>query len=50
MWNLSDGKLLRTISDAHPPGTAILNVKFTDDLTIAVSSDSGGSVFELEMK
>lgn len=25
-------------------------MQFTDDLTIAVCSDSGGSVFELEMK
>ncbi|XP_064646589.1 vacuolar protein sorting-associated protein 8 homolog isoform X2 [Lineus longissimus] len=50
MWDLTNGKLIRTISDAHPPGTAILHVKFTDDLTIAVCNDSGGSVFELEMK
>uniref|UniRef100_A0A4W5KEV1 Uncharacterized protein n=1 Tax=Hucho hucho TaxID=62062 RepID=A0A4W5KEV1_9TELE len=27
MWDLANGKLLRTISDAHPPGTAILHVK-----------------------
>ena len=25
-------------------------LQFTDDLTIAVTSDSGGSVFELEFK
>ena len=50
MWDLSTGKLLRTVTDAHPPGTAILHVKFTDDRTIAVTSDSGGSVFELEFK
>uniref|UniRef100_A0A3B4VHP0 VPS8 subunit of CORVET complex n=1 Tax=Seriola dumerili TaxID=41447 RepID=A0A3B4VHP0_SERDU len=25
MWDLANGKLLRTISDAHPPGTAILH-------------------------
>ena len=29
MWNLVDGKLLRTITDAHPPGSAILSVKVT---------------------
>ena len=27
MWDLTNGKLLRTITDAHPPGTAILHVK-----------------------
>ena len=27
MWNLVDGKLLRTITDAHPPGSAILSLK-----------------------
>ncbi|XP_041645412.1 vacuolar protein sorting-associated protein 8 homolog [Cheilinus undulatus] len=47
MWDLANGKLLRTIHDAHPPGTAILHVKFTDDPTLAVCNDSGGSVFEL---
>ncbi|XP_074531432.1 vacuolar protein sorting-associated protein 8 homolog isoform X2 [Halichoeres trimaculatus] len=47
MWDLANGKLLRTINDAHPPGTAILHVKFTDDPTLAVCNDSGGSVFEL---
>uniref|UniRef100_A0A3Q3FFE2 VPS8 subunit of CORVET complex n=1 Tax=Labrus bergylta TaxID=56723 RepID=A0A3Q3FFE2_9LABR len=25
MWDLANGKLLRTINDAHPPGTAILH-------------------------
>ncbi|ESO93558.1 hypothetical protein LOTGIDRAFT_215952 [Lottia gigantea] len=50
MWDLTNGKLIRTITDAHPQGTAILHVKFTDNLTLAVCSDSGGSVFELEFK
>ncbi|EGV95896.1 Vacuolar protein sorting-associated protein 8-like [Cricetulus griseus] len=27
MWDLASGKLLRSISDAHPPGTAILHIK-----------------------
>lgn len=27
MWDLANGKLLRTITDAHPPGTAILHLK-----------------------
>uniref|UniRef100_A0A3B1JZB1 VPS8 subunit of CORVET complex n=1 Tax=Astyanax mexicanus TaxID=7994 RepID=A0A3B1JZB1_ASTMX len=27
MWDLANGKLLRTITDAHPPGTAILHIK-----------------------
>ncbi|XP_013089193.2 vacuolar protein sorting-associated protein 8 homolog [Biomphalaria glabrata] len=50
MWDLTTGKLLRTILDAHPPGTAILHIKFTDSFVLAVCSDSGGSVFELEFK
>uniref|UniRef100_A0A1A8B6L6 Vacuolar protein sorting 8 homolog n=1 Tax=Nothobranchius furzeri TaxID=105023 RepID=A0A1A8B6L6_NOTFU len=50
MWDLANGKLLRTITDAHPPGTAILHVKFTDDPTVAISNDSGGSVFELTFR
>ncbi|KAK7507486.1 hypothetical protein BaRGS_00001421 [Batillaria attramentaria] len=50
MWDLSSGKLIRTITDAHPPGTAVLHVKFTDSFVLAVCSDSGGSVFELEFK
>ncbi|KAL1021743.1 hypothetical protein UPYG_G00017420 [Umbra pygmaea] len=50
MWDLANGKLLRTITDAHPPGSAILHVKFTDDPTLAVCNDSGGSVFELAFR
>ncbi|XP_059408393.1 vacuolar protein sorting-associated protein 8 homolog [Carassius carassius] len=50
MWDLANGKLLRTIIDAHPPGTAILHVKFTDHPALAVCNDSGGSVFELSFR
>ncbi|KAG8432642.1 hypothetical protein GDO86_017043 [Hymenochirus boettgeri] len=50
MWDLAGGKLLRSITDAHPPGTAILHIKFTDDPTLAICNDSGGSVFELTFK
>ncbi|XP_072048156.1 LOW QUALITY PROTEIN: vacuolar protein sorting-associated protein 8 homolog [Amphiura filiformis] len=50
MWDLTSGKLLRTITDAHPPGSAVLHIQFTDDPTLAICSDSGGSVFELNMK
>ncbi|KAJ8003390.1 hypothetical protein DPEC_G00147830 [Dallia pectoralis] len=50
MWDLANGKLLRTITDANPPGSAILHVKFTDDPTLAVINDSGGSVFELAFR
>uniref|UniRef100_A0A452IY39 Vacuolar protein sorting-associated protein 8 homolog n=1 Tax=Gopherus agassizii TaxID=38772 RepID=A0A452IY39_9SAUR len=50
MWDLASGKLLRSITDAHPPGTAILHIKFTDDSTLAICNDSGGSVFELSFK
>ncbi|XP_071822429.1 vacuolar protein sorting-associated protein 8 homolog isoform X2 [Apostichopus japonicus] len=50
MWDLTTGKLLRTMTDAHPPGSAVLHIQFTDDPTIAICSDSGGSVFELNFK
>ncbi|XP_044290678.1 vacuolar protein sorting-associated protein 8 homolog isoform X2 [Varanus komodoensis] len=50
MWDLASGKLLRSITDAHPPGTAILHIKFTDDPTLAICNDSGGSVFELAFR
>ncbi|XP_014675818.1 PREDICTED: vacuolar protein sorting-associated protein 8 homolog isoform X2 [Priapulus caudatus] len=50
MWDLVAGKLLRVITDAHPPGSAVLHLQFTDDHTVAVFSDSGGSVFELNFK
>ena len=50
MFDATTGKCLRQITDAHPSGNAILNLKFTDDLKIACFSDSGGSVFMLEFK
>ncbi|XP_033629373.1 vacuolar protein sorting-associated protein 8 homolog [Asterias rubens] len=50
MWDLTSGKLLRTITDAHPPGSAVLHIQFSDDPTMAICSDSGGSVFELSFK
>ncbi|CAF3578806.1 unnamed protein product [Rotaria sordida] len=49
MYDCSNGKLLRNISnDIHGSDTAILNIKFTHDPTIAVFSDSGGSVYVLQ--
>ncbi|XP_048580337.1 vacuolar protein sorting-associated protein 8 homolog isoform X2 [Nematostella vectensis] len=50
MWDLQSGKLLRTILDAHPIGSAVLHVRFTDDPTVAFCSYSGGSVFVLSFK
>ncbi|CAH3128652.1 unnamed protein product [Porites lobata] len=50
MWDLQSGKLLRTIIDAHPLGSAVLHVMFTDDPSVAICSDSGGSVFVLSFK
>lgn len=50
MFDTLNGKLLRKITEAHPLGNAILNLKFTDDPTLACFSDSGGSVFMLEFK
>uniref|UniRef100_A0A8C7B9G5 VPS8 subunit of CORVET complex n=1 Tax=Neovison vison TaxID=452646 RepID=A0A8C7B9G5_NEOVI len=50
MWDLASGKLLRSITDAHPPGTAILHIKFTDDPTLAICNDSGGSILVIGLK
>lgn len=50
MWDLTSGRLLRTITDIHPPQMAILHAKFTDDPTLGVCSDSGGSVYELSFR
>ncbi|XP_058794135.1 vacuolar protein sorting-associated protein 8 homolog isoform X2 [Phymastichus coffea] len=47
MIDSSNGKVLRMLIDVHPPGTAVLHVKFTDSPKLALCSDSGGSVFEL---
>ncbi|CAD6242413.1 GSCOCG00009489001-RA-CDS [Cotesia congregata] len=47
MIDSSAGKVLRVLTEVHPPGTAVLHVKFTDLPTLALCSDSGGSVFEL---
>uniref|UniRef100_A0A9J8AK48 VPS8 subunit of CORVET complex n=1 Tax=Cyprinus carpio carpio TaxID=630221 RepID=A0A9J8AK48_CYPCA len=38
MWDLANGKLLRTITDAHPPGTAILHVKVLNFLSLSFRS------------
>lgn len=49
MYDCSNGKLLRHINnDIHAPDTAILNIKFTHDPTVALFSDSGGSVYVLQ--
>lgn len=50
MWDVTSGKVLRTITNIHPPGVSVLRVRFTEDRTLAVSNDSSGSVFLLEFK
>ncbi|XP_054013291.1 vacuolar protein sorting-associated protein 8 homolog [Hylaeus anthracinus] len=47
MIDSSNGKVLRTLTDVHPFDNAVLHVKFTDSPKVALCSDSGGSVFEL---
>ena len=49
-WDISTGKLLRDLADLHPPGSGILTTKYTDDPNFAFFADSGGSVFEVNMK
>jgi hypothetical protein len=50
MWDLDTGRCLRTITDAHPPGYAVIQVSFTDDPTCALLSDSMGSVYIMYFK
>ena len=44
---VATGKMLQTLGEAHPPGSAVTHVRFTDDPSIALIADSGGSVFEI---
>jgi len=50
MWDMTSGKVLRTITNVHRPGISVLRVRFTEDRTLALSNDSTGSVFLLEFK
>ncbi|XP_065646918.1 vacuolar protein sorting-associated protein 8 homolog [Hydra vulgaris] len=50
MWDLLTGNCLRIIKDAHPVGYAVLHIHFTDDPTLALFSDSSGSVYSLSFK
>ncbi|KAB7499478.1 Vacuolar protein sorting-associated protein 8-like protein, partial [Armadillidium nasatum] len=50
LFDLSNGKLLQNIPDAHTPFTAVLHVKWTDSPGLALISDSGGSVFEMSIR
>ena len=49
-FDVVTGKVLRDMSDVHPPGSAVTQVKFSDDSNSAFLADSGGSVFELSLK
>ena len=50
MWDLVKGQCLRVITDAHPIGYAVLHIQFADDRTMAMLSDSSGSVYTLNFK
>eukprot|EP00092_Neocalanus_flemingeri_P016376 GFUD01017725.1.p1 GENE.GFUD01017725.1~~GFUD01017725.1.p1 ORF type:complete len:1407 (-),score=439.03 GFUD01017725.1:187-4407(-) len=49
-FDIVTGKILRDMNDVHPAGSAVLHTKYTDDQNTAFFADSGGSVFELNMK
>ena len=49
-YDVVTGKVLRDLADVHPPGSAVTQVKYSDDSNTAFVADSGGSVFELTMK
>ena len=49
-FDVTTGKVLRDMADVHPPGSAVTQVKYSDDSNTAFIADSGGSVFELSLK
>ena len=49
-YDLTTGKLLRKLDEAHPIGSAIIRARFTEEKALALISDAGGSVFELSLK
>ena len=49
-YDLTSGKLLRKLDDAHPLGSAIIRTRFTHEKALALICDSGGSVFEVSLK
>jgi len=50
MWDVTSGKVLRTITNVHLSGVSVFRVCFTADRTLALSNDGTGSVFLLEFK
>ena len=50
LYDMTSGKMIQLINDVHPLGNAVINICFTDVCSIALCSDSGGSVFELNLK
>jgi hypothetical protein len=38
------------MADLHPPGSAVLTARYTDDQNFAYYADSGGSMFDVNMK
>ena len=49
-FDVVSGKIVRDMTDVHPPGSAVTMVKYSDDSNTAFLADSGGSVYELSMK
>uniref|UniRef100_A0A0K2T121 Vacuolar protein sorting 8 homolog (S. cerevisiae) [Strongylocentrotus purpuratus] n=1 Tax=Lepeophtheirus salmonis TaxID=72036 RepID=A0A0K2T121_LEPSM len=49
-FDLLTGRQLRDLNETHPLGYAITHLFYTDDPTVAVFADSGGSVYEISMK
>ncbi|RDD46317.1 Vacuolar protein sorting-associated protein 8-like protein [Trichoplax sp. H2] len=46
MWDTQKGEIIRNLTSAHPPLT-VLQLKFTDDPTLAIFSDASGSAYTL---
>ena len=48
-FDLTSGKQTMALDEAHPPGSAVIQTKFTDDPSVALICDSGGSVYEVQL-
>ncbi len=49
-FDLQSGKQVLELPEAHPQGSAVLHIKLTDNPSVVLVCDSGGSVFEVQFK
>ena len=49
-YDVVNAKLMLSLNEAHPLGSAIIHTKYSDDPSLALICDAGGSVFEVSFK